>query len=110
MSTSDGVPLSGPGIGNGARPTSTYPGGQQTQDGFGSNKTVAVTVVGTGAASTTAATAAPKRPPRRTKPAPDRPARALFFLPLNNPIRKLCIGVVEWKYPLKKKFIWQAKK
>ena len=32
-----------------------------------------------------------------------RPAKALFCLTLNNPIRKLCINVVEWKYPFRKK-------
>ncbi len=42
----------------------------------------------------------PKRPVRRSgKPQPERPARALFCLGLKNPIRKLCIAVVEWKYP-----------
>ncbi|XP_066152799.1 muscle calcium channel subunit alpha-1 isoform X1 [Euwallacea fornicatus] len=41
---------------------------------------------------------APKRPPRRVqKPPPDRPKRALFCLTLKNPIRKMCIDVVEWK-------------
>ncbi|XP_076261446.1 ca[2+]-channel protein alpha[[1]] subunit D isoform X11 [Rhynchophorus ferrugineus] len=41
---------------------------------------------------------APKRPPRRVqKQPPDRPKRALFCLYLKNPIRKLCIDVVEWK-------------
>uniref|UniRef100_A0AAR5PWC9 Voltage-dependent L-type calcium channel subunit alpha n=1 Tax=Dendroctonus ponderosae TaxID=77166 RepID=A0AAR5PWC9_DENPD len=41
---------------------------------------------------------APKRPPRRVqKPPPDRPKRALFCLYLKNPIRKMCIDVVEWK-------------
>lgn len=28
-----------------------------------------------------------------------RPARALFCLNLNNPIRRACISIVEWKYP-----------
>lgn len=41
---------------------------------------------------------APKRPVRRSgKPQPDRPQRALFCLTLKNPIRKLCIAIVEWK-------------
>ncbi|KAK4809242.1 hypothetical protein QYF61_012895 [Mycteria americana] len=31
-------------------------------------------------------------------PAP-RPARALFCLTLQNPLRKACISIVEWKYP-----------
>ncbi|CAH0562347.1 unnamed protein product [Brassicogethes aeneus] len=43
-------------------------------------------------------TAPPKRPVRRgAKPPPDRPQRALFCLYLKNPVRKLCIEVVEWK-------------
>ncbi|XP_078040970.1 ca[2+]-channel protein alpha[[1]] subunit D isoform X2 [Augochlora pura] len=45
-----------------------------------------------------AAKSAPKRPARRGgKPPPDRPVRALFCLPLKNPVRKMCIDVVEWK-------------
>lgn len=43
--------------------------------------------------------APPKRPIRRGKPPPDRPKRVLFCLDLKNPIRKLCINIVEWKYP-----------
>ncbi|RZF39363.1 hypothetical protein LSTR_LSTR000884 [Laodelphax striatellus] len=40
----------------------------------------------------------PKRPVRRPgKPPPDRPQRALFCLGLKNPLRKMCIDVVEWK-------------
>ncbi|XP_066996688.2 muscle calcium channel subunit alpha-1 isoform X2 [Anabrus simplex] len=50
------------------------------------------------ALSATAMSANKKRPVRRGgKPPPDRPQRALFCLPLKNPIRKLCIDVVEWK-------------
>ncbi|XP_055713319.1 muscle calcium channel subunit alpha-1-like isoform X3 [Phlebotomus papatasi] len=46
--------------------------------------------------------AAPKSPPKKPvrrggKPQPDRPVRALFCLGLKNPIRKLCIDIVEWK-------------
>lgn len=42
-----------------------------------------------------------KRPIRRPgKQLPDRPQRALCCLTLKNPLRKLCIGVIEWKYPL----------
>lgn len=40
---------------------------------------------------------------RRTNPRNQnlnpRPPRALFCLSLKNPMRKLCINVVEWKYP-----------
>lgn len=32
-----------------------------------------------------------------------RPPRALFCLTLNNPIRRACISLVEWKYP----FVWR---
>ncbi|XP_025208287.1 muscle calcium channel subunit alpha-1 isoform X3 [Melanaphis sacchari] len=39
-----------------------------------------------------------KRPIRRPgKQLPDRPQRALCCLSLKNPLRKLCIGVIEWK-------------
>lgn len=43
----------------------------------------------------------PKRPVRRGKAQPERPVRALFCLGLKNPIRKICINIVEWKYPFK---------
>lgn len=43
-----------------------------------------------------------KRPVRRgIKQPPDRPQRALFLFTLKNPIRKICISVVEWKYPFR---------
>lgn len=32
-------------------------------------------------------------------PVAPRPARALFCLTLQNPLRKACISIVEWKYP-----------
>ncbi|XP_023158434.1 voltage-dependent calcium channel type D subunit alpha-1 isoform X2 [Ceratitis capitata] len=39
-----------------------------------------------------------KRPQRRGgKPQPDRPQRVLFCLSVKNPIRALCINIVEWK-------------
>ncbi|KAK7582611.1 hypothetical protein V9T40_014056 [Parthenolecanium corni] len=39
-----------------------------------------------------------KRPIRRgIKQPPDRPPRALFLFTLKNPLRKICISVVEWK-------------
>ncbi|XP_071863418.1 ca[2+]-channel protein alpha[[1]] subunit D isoform X9 [Bombus fervidus] len=48
--------------------------------------------------STGAAKSATKRPARRGgKAVPDRPLRALFCLPLKNPVRKMCIDVIEWK-------------
>lgn len=44
-----------------------------------------------------AATPAPNKRPLRRKPQPDRPARALYCLNLKNPLRKICISIVEWK-------------
>ncbi|XP_023163091.2 voltage-dependent calcium channel type D subunit alpha-1 isoform X7 [Drosophila hydei] len=44
-----------------------------------------------------AGAAGQKRPQRRGKPQPDRPQRALFCLGVKNPIRALCIRIVEWK-------------
>lgn len=38
----------------------------------------------------------PKKPDPEVLP---RPPRALFCLTLQNPLRKACISVVEWKYP-----------
>ncbi|KAK0162142.1 hypothetical protein PV327_008504 [Microctonus hyperodae] len=81
-------------------------GNPPTQDGIESFKTVTggggggggVGGGGGGNATANAAAAAPKRPVRRGgKPPPDRPVRALFCLPLKNPVRKMCIEIVEWK-------------
>ncbi|XP_071491390.1 uncharacterized protein [Diadema antillarum] len=30
---------------------------------------------------------------------PSRPPRSLFCLTLDNPVRRMCISIVEWKYP-----------
>ncbi|XP_067125992.1 voltage-dependent L-type calcium channel subunit alpha-1D-like [Centruroides vittatus] len=40
-----------------------------------------------------------KKPARKGPKVVERPLRALFCLTLKNPIRKLCIDIVEWKYP-----------
>ncbi|XP_044016897.1 muscle calcium channel subunit alpha-1 isoform X3 [Aphidius gifuensis] len=111
MSTGDGTKLSGPGIGNGARASFNNPTvgvnnnvAPQNNDGQSvmvktpqvQTQTQAQTTTTTNAAAAAAAAAA-KRPARRAKPPPDRPVRALFCLPLKNPVRKLCIDVVEWK-------------
>lgn len=40
-----------------------------------------------------------RAPPRKQQNQNVRPPRALFCLTLENPIRKLCIRIVEWKYP-----------
>ncbi|XP_037942482.1 probable serine/threonine-protein kinase clkA [Teleopsis dalmanni] len=41
-----------------------------------------------------------KRPQRRgAKQQPDRPQTALFCLGLKNPLREICINIVEWKHP-----------
>ncbi len=47
-----------------------------------------------------AQTNARKRPATRAQAAGARPQRALLCLSLRNPLRKMCIGIVEWKYPL----------
>lgn len=63
--------------------------------------TTATAIAGAGQ---TATPPAPKRPVRRGgKAQPERPVRALFCLSLKNPIRKLCIEIVEWKYPFQKR-------
>jgi hypothetical protein len=60
----------------------------------------AASAAATAAASAAAAAAAKKKAQsRRGKPPPERPQRALLCLSLQNPLRKLCISVVEWKYP-----------
>ncbi|XP_044589495.1 muscle calcium channel subunit alpha-1 isoform X8 [Cotesia glomerata] len=108
MSTGDGVASSGPGVDSGARVTSlSYPATQPSgtasvtapQDTMGSTKAVAPAGgAAPGAGGTSITPAAPKRPARRGgKPPPDRPVRALFCLTLKNPLRKMCIEVVEWK-------------
>ncbi|XP_030853945.1 voltage-dependent L-type calcium channel subunit alpha-1D-like [Strongylocentrotus purpuratus] len=35
--------------------------------------------------------------------APTRPPRSLFCLTLDNPMRRMCISIVEWKYPFQKR-------
>eukprot|EP00108_Taenia_solium_P000833 TsM_000442900 transcript=TsM_000442900 gene=TsM_000442900 len=44
-----------------------------------------------------AQTNARKRPASRAQAAGARPQRSLFCLSLRNPLRKMCIGIVEWK-------------
>jgi hypothetical protein len=44
-----------------------------------------------------------KRVVRKCGPkVPEKPVRALYCLTLKNPIRKICIDIVEWKYPFVK--------
>ena len=67
----------------------------------------AASAAATAAASAAAAAAAKKKAQsRRGKPPPERPQRALLCLSLQNPLRKLCISVVEWKYPFLISFIF----
>ena len=56
----------------------------------------------TGVANTMAAAAQKRRTNPRNQNLNPRPPRALFCLTLKNPMRKLCINVVEWKYPFLK--------
>ena len=108
MSTGDGGSALGP-LQGGAQPMAATPSNAttplpQAQQVVLSGVSVSQTGPGAGAASVVGQAAvkasAPKRPARRGgKAAPDRPVRALFFLSLKNPVRKMCIDVVEWKYP-----------
>ena len=67
----------------------------------------ALAATGAVATMTAAAQAAKRRTAARknnnanTNP---RPMRAVFCLGLQNPVRKLCIKVVEWKYPFFESF------
>ncbi|KAA0721082.1 Voltage-dependent L-type calcium channel subunit alpha-1C [Triplophysa tibetana] len=40
------------------------------------------------------------KPKKQASTASTRPPRALLCLTLKNPIRRACINIVEWKYPL----------
>lgn len=40
------------------------------------------------------------KPKKQTTTTATRPPRALLCLTLKNPIRRACISIVEWKYPL----------
>lgn len=40
-----------------------------------------------------------KQPKKQLPELLPRPPRALFCLTLQNPLRKACISIVEWKYP-----------
>ncbi|XP_076641129.1 ca[2+]-channel protein alpha[[1]] subunit D isoform X4 [Halictus rubicundus] len=99
----DGGSLLGPPGLSGGQPTAATPpilgqhrNSQTAQDG---QPTTAQSQTGQNTGTSQgAAKSAPKRPARRGgKPPPDRPVRALFCLPLKNPVRKMCIDVVEWK-------------
>ncbi|XP_039297420.1 voltage-dependent L-type calcium channel subunit alpha-1D-like [Nilaparvata lugens] len=93
-----------PGFGNGSESesTGTKPLSTAWQTALSATAmSVAAAAAATAATNQTAATpVAARRPVRRaTKPQADRPQRALLCLTLKNPLRKLCIDVVEWKYP-----------
>ncbi|KAI8043661.1 hypothetical protein M5D96_004994 [Drosophila gunungcola] len=59
--------------------------------------TIGPSGVGGQKAGAAASAAGQKRQQRRGKPQPDRPQRALFCLSVKNPLRALCIRIVEWK-------------
>ncbi|XP_022250017.1 voltage-dependent calcium channel type D subunit alpha-1-like [Limulus polyphemus] len=60
-----------------------------------------------GAASTQTALNRERRKPFRKGPKiAERPVRALYCLSLKNPIRRTCIGIVEWKYPFVRKMVF----
>ncbi|XP_018341901.1 PREDICTED: muscle calcium channel subunit alpha-1 isoform X2 [Trachymyrmex septentrionalis] len=76
-------------------------GGQQPNVGGAMDATQLANMppsqTGPGAAGAVSKSAQKKPVRRGAKPPPDRPVRALFCLALTNPVRKLCIKVVEWK-------------
>lgn len=41
---------------------------------------------------------------RKVVKAPEKAERVLYCLSLKNPVRRLCISIVEWKYPFHKHF------
>lgn len=68
--------------------------------GIGGGPAPSTTATAIAGATQSTTPAPPKRPVRRGgKAQPERPVRALFCLGLKNPIRRLCIEIVEWKYP-----------
>lgn len=80
--------------------TSKYPPGLSTIGMSVAGAPPSTTATAVAAAAAANAAGVPKRPIRRGgKAQPDRPIRALFCLGLKNPFRKLCIDIVEWKYP-----------
>ncbi|XP_075219333.1 ca[2+]-channel protein alpha[[1]] subunit D isoform X3 [Lycorma delicatula] len=88
------TPMSTPGYGSGPEHENTKPLSSAWQTALSAT----AMSVAAGAAAANNNKQAPKRPVRRGgKPPPDRPQRALFCLTLKNPVRKLCIDVVEWK-------------
>lgn len=46
------------------------------------------------------------KPKKQTTTTATRPPRALLCLTLKNPIRRACISIVEWKYPLSE-HVWR---
>lgn len=58
-------------------------------------------LMATGATVVSKSPATQKRPVKKIKGkiTSEKAERALFCLRLKNPIRKLCIAAIEWKYP-----------
>ncbi|KAH7974410.1 hypothetical protein HPB49_015093 [Dermacentor silvarum] len=67
--------------------------------GGGGGAAAAASAGPAGGASGGASSRERRRAPRKGPKLVERPLRALFCLGLGNPLRKLCISVVEWKYP-----------
>ncbi|XP_052753579.1 muscle calcium channel subunit alpha-1 isoform X10 [Galleria mellonella] len=89
----------------GEEPATTAPPAATTPTGAATTAVTATALVTGTAAATIDGTGplipvppAPRKPPRRgPKVQQERPKRALFCLTLKNPLRKLCIDIVEWK-------------
>lgn len=90
----------GPGPGPATHVTSNQPGGVGTSLQPASDaKPLSPGWSAAIAAAQGAANMTRKRQNRKQQNQNVRPVRALFCLTLQNPLRKLCIRVVEWKYP-----------
>ncbi|KAA0200714.1 Voltage-dependent calcium channel alpha 1 invertebrate [Fasciolopsis buskii] len=91
ISMTTGVPTVGTGAGAGLSGIAAIAAAAASQQGKPLNL-AALTLSAQSAA-------AKKRTGTRAQSANARPERTLFCLTLRNPLRKLCIGIVEWKYP-----------
>ncbi|XP_053968992.1 voltage-dependent calcium channel type D subunit alpha-1-like [Anastrepha ludens] len=60
-------------------------------------ETINGTTIGGGINQQKTATTQKRQQRRGGKPQPDRPQRVLFCLSVKNPVRSLCISIVEWK-------------
>jgi hypothetical protein len=95
----------GPQTSNSLVPVAKTPSKNDSEGGGTTSIQAPTTATTPATASTPAATTPAVRKPTKAnirKPNPNlnpRPPRVLFCLKLNNPLRKFCIQLVEYKYP-----------